>query len=326
MLRIGVNGLGRIGRVLLRLLSDRKDVLISVVNIGTSDIRDIYHLLKYDSVHGTCDAFELQDDTLLIAGNAVKLLRSRDIDNLDWEGVDVVFECTGKFNNKSALAHLRSARHVLVSAPCKDADLTVIYGVNQEKIDIKKHKLISCGSCTTNCLVPVAKTLDDILTIEKGFVTTIHAYTNDQNLVDATHPKDMRRARAASMSMIPTTTGAAGSVGKILPHLAGRLSGAAVRVPVPNVSMIDLTFTAIRAIDKSNINDLIKQRCTHSEVISYTEEELVSIDFNHTAYSAIFDLSLTDVVDSNFYRFVAWYDNEWGFSHRMIDTALLLEK
>lgn len=332
-LKIGINGLGRIGRCVIRALveSGRTDIELVGVN-GPAAIDTHVHLLRYDSVHGAFrgEVSAKDESTLLIDGKAIPLSREKDPTKLPWKslGVDMVLECTGKFNKKAeALAHTNAgAPRVLVSAPAENADATIVYGVNNDALK-KDHQVVSVGSCTTNCLAPVAKVLNDALGIESGFMTTIHAYTGDQNIVDGSH-KDLRRARAAGMSMIPTSTGAAKALGLVLPELAGKLDGVAIRVPTPNVSMVDLTFTASRDTNKDEINALFKQASEGAlkGVLGYTEEKLVSIDFNHAPASSIADASGTFVTGKRLCRVASWYDNEWGFANRMLDVAVLWGK
>lgn len=323
-INIGINGLGRIGRCVLRAIFELKEKEFNIVAVnGPASIEEHTHLLKYDSVHGIFPGNILHEDNkLIINGCKIPLKQERDLNKLNWDGVDIVLECTGKFNDKtSALTHITSggAKKVIVSAPCKNADSTIVYQVNNQ--DLKpEHQVISIGSCTTNCLSPVAKALNDNIGIEAGFMTTIHSYTNDQRILDGSH-KDLRRARSAAMSMIPSSTGAAKALGLVLPELNGKLDGAAIRVPTPNVSMIDLCFTTSRDTSIEEINSLIEKN--KSEVLAISEAKLVSVDFNHNSHSAIFDPFETKVVNKRFCRVVAWYDNEWAFSVRMLDIAKL---
>lgn len=323
-INIGINGLGRIGRCILRAIFelDRKEFNLIAVN-GPASIEEHTHLLKYDSVHGIFPGSITHDNKKLIVNeHRILLKQERDLDKLQWEGIDIVLECTGKFNDKnSAITHITEggAKKVIVSAPCKDADSTIVYGVNNQALK-PEHQVISIGSCTTNALSPVAKVLNDNIGIEAGFMTTIHSYTNDQRILDGSH-KDLRRARTASMSMIPSSTGAAKALGLVLPELNGKLDGAAVRVPTPNVSMIDLCFTASRDTSIEEINNLIEKN--KNDVLTIAETKLVSVDFNHNSHSSIFDPYETKVVNKRFCRVVAWYDNEWAFSVRMLDIAKL---
>lgn len=328
-LRIGINGLGRIGRCVVRALveSGRSDIELVAAN-GPAPIATHVHLLKYDSVHGPFRGdVEARGENLLINGRDVVLLHEKDPSKLPWKslGVDMVLECSGKFNKKSeAAAHLAGgAKKVLISAPADEVDATIVYGVNHHTLT-REHEVVSVGSCTTNCLAPVAKALNDTVGIESGFMTTIHAYTGDQNLVDGSH-KDLRRARAATMSMIPTSTGAAKALGLVLPELNGKLDGTAIRVPTPNVSLVDLTFTAKRATSKEEINEALRQAAAGAMrgVLGTSSEPLVSTDFNHSPLSSIADLTGTFVLGGRTCRVASWYDNEWGFSCRMLDVAAL---
>jgi glyceraldehyde 3-phosphate dehydrogenase len=325
-LKIGINGLGRIGRCVIRALAEhpRNDIELVAVN-GPAPIDQHVHLLKYDSVHGRFRGeVSAEGNDLIINGKRIPLRQEREPEAINWSqyGVDVVFECTGKFTKKpDAARHLGgSVKKVLVSAPAEEADATIVFGVNNEALK-PEHTVISVGSCTTNCLAPVAKVLGDNFGIEKGFMTTIHAYTGDQNLVDGSH-KDMRRARAAALSMIPSSTGAAKALGLVLPALAGKLDGTSVRVPTANVSMVDLCFTSSKPMTKEAINAAMK--AASSTVLAYEDAPLVSIDFTHHPASSIFDATGTKVIGDRFGRVAAWYDNEWGFSLRMLDVAGLL--
>jgi glyceraldehyde 3-phosphate dehydrogenase len=327
MVRIGVNGLGRIGRSIVRAAVElgMKDIVITAAN-GPAPIEEHAYLLKYDSVQGTCPAtIRVQNDHISVGEQKIKILHERDPNKLPWRelGVDIVLECTGKFSSrKDAALHLGQAKKVIVSAPSEGADATIVMGVNEHILNAS-HDVISIGSCTTNALAPIAKILNDNIGIECGFMTTIHSYTGDQNLLDASH-KDKRRSRAAALSMVPTSTGAAKAIGVVLPELDGKLGGAAVRVPTPNVSMIDLCFTAKQDVTSDSINQLIAEACKRPElqnIIAQAEDKLVSIDFNHTTYSSIFDPYETKVVGKRFCRVVSWYDNEWAFSVRMLEAA-----
>jgi glyceraldehyde 3-phosphate dehydrogenase len=327
-IKIGINGLGRIGRCVIRALveSGRKDIEIVAVN-GPAPVETHVHLLKYDSVHGPFRGEVKAAAGGIDAGRGVmRLTHERDVSKLDWSGIDVVLECSGKFTKREdAAKHLaQGAKRVLVSAPSADADATIVYGVNNAALKAE-HTVISVGSCTTNCLAPVAKVLNDAVGIESGFMTTIHSYTGDQNLVDGSH-KDLRRARAAAQAMVPTSTGAAKAIGLVLPELMGKLGGVSIRVPTPNVSLVDLTFLSAKDTDKDTLNAAIVKASQGSlkGVLAATGEPLVSIDFNHHPASAIFDLTGTNVVGKRFCRVAAWYDNEWGFSCRMLDVAALL--
>jgi glyceraldehyde 3-phosphate dehydrogenase len=330
-IRIAINGLGRIGRCVIRALyeSGRDDIEIVAVN-GPAPIEQHVHLLKYDSVHRIFGAnVAAEGSNIRINNDLIPLFGERDPLNLPWKklGADIVLECTGKFNKRSEAAkHLQAgARKVLVSAPCDGADSTIVYGVNNNALKAE-HDVISIGSCTTNCLAPVAKLLNDNLGIVHGFMTTIHSFTGDQNLVDGSH-KDIRRARSAPLSMVPTSTGAAKALGLVLPELAGKLDGSAVRVPTANVSMIDLTMVASRDTSAQEINEFMKKAAATAPLNGVLEacgEKLVSIDFNHNPHSSIVDLPETHVVDKRFCRVVSWYDNEWGFSNRMLDVTALV--
>ena len=325
--RVGINGFGRIGRLVMRAAMEarRNDVeFVAINDLGAVDVNA--HLLKYDSVHGTYPGDVKSDaDSITVDGHKVKVMAERDPTKLPWGdlGVDIVFECTGIFSDKDkAAVHIDcGAPKVLVSAPSKGADATVVYGVNNDVLS-KDLKVVSNASCTTNCLAPPVYVIDKLVGLESGYMTTIHAYTGDQRIVDTLH-KDLRRARAAALSMIPTTTGAARAVGLVLPHLAGKLDGSAMRVPTPNVSVVDLVFIAKKSTSVAEINDAI-QEAANGElkgIMACNKAPLVSIDFNHDPHSSIFDASQTQVVDGKLVRIVAWYDNEWGFSNRMSDTA-----
>lgn len=334
-LRIAINGFGRIGRMVLRALAEKKEHNIQVVAINDlGSVEANAHLFKYDSIHGRFPGTVLTTkDTLQIkhgeyAPAPIQILAEPNPAKLPWKemNIDMVFECSGRFTTRDAAAqHIDAGAHkVLVSAPTTNADLTVVYGVNHKKLD-DTHQVISCGSCTTNCLAPVADVLHRGIGIDLGFMTTIHAYTGDQRLVDTLHT-DLHRARAAAISMIPSTTGAAKALGLVLPELNGKLDGCAVRVPTANVSMVDLTFTPSRSTSKEEINKLMEEAAAgemgHYMTLSYSHEPLVSVDFNHSPYSSIFDSTQTQVVGGKFCRVVSWYDNEWGFSNRMGDLAI----
>lgn len=331
---VAISGFGRIGRNVLRALAEAKRSDVKVVAINDlASAKDNAHLFKYDSVHGRYPRnVEVHGDAIDVGlGYAIKALAEKDPKKLPWKdlGVDIVMECTGIFTDKDkAAVHLEAgAKRVLVSAPSKGADLTVVYGVNHDKLTAD-HKIVSNASCTTNCLAPVAKVLNDLVGIKAGFMTTIHAYTNDQRILDQVH-KDMRRARAAALSMIPTSTGAAAAVGLVLPELKGKLDGTSIRVPTPNVSVVDLKFLPGRETTAEEVNAAMKHAATHGPlkgVLDYVEEQLVSIDFNHSAFSSNFDATGTQVVDGKLVRIMSWYDNEWGFSNRMLDTAVVMGK
>ncbi|MCH7693339.1 MAG: type I glyceraldehyde-3-phosphate dehydrogenase [Proteobacteria bacterium] len=328
--RVAINGFGRIGRLVMRAIieSRRNDMQV----VGINDLGPVetnVHLLKYDSIHGRLDIdVKVDGDIMDVGQGPVKVTAERDPGKLPWKdlGVDVTLECTGLFTDRqSAAQHLTAgAGKVLISAPAKEVDLTVVFGVNHHKLT-QDHTVVSNASCTTNCLAPVADVLNRAVGIEKGFMTTIHAYTGDQRMVDTLH-SDLRRARAAAMSMIPTSTGAARAVGLVLPELDGKLDGTAVRVPTANVSMIDLTFVAGRPTSVEEVNNAIVEaaRGRLKGVLGTVDEPLVSVDFNHDPLSSIFDLSQTQVLAGDFVRVLSWYDNEWGFSNRMADTAVAM--
>lgn len=329
-IRIAINGLGRIGRCVARAIVEEnyKDIELVAVN-ASAPIETLVHLMKYDSVHGTFNfPVSGKGDELEINGKKVKVVNERDPKKLPWKDlkIDVVFECTGAFTKKDDAAQhiLAGAKKVIISAPAKeDSVKTIVYGVNDSALT-SEDVVISVGSCTTNCLAPVAKALNDAIGIEKGFMTTIHAYTNDQNIVDNPH-KDLRRARACAMSMIPTSTGAAKAIGLVLPELKGKLDGGAIRVPTPNVSMVDLNFIAKRETTKDEVNEAVKKAVGQMKgVLQYVTEPLVSIDFNHNSHSSCFDSTQTKVLGGNMVKVCAWYDNEWGFSVRMLDVAKAL--
>ncbi len=331
--RVAINGFGRIGRLTMRAAfeADRKDLEVVAIN-DLGPVEANTYLLKYDSVHGPFPGkVRASGNSGMVVGNRlVKVLSERDPAKLPWGdlGVDVVLECTGRFTKKEqAEKHIEAgAKRVLISAPATNADLTVVYGVNHDKLT-KKHTVVSNASCTTNCLAPVASVLHKAIGIERGYMTTVHAYTGDQRLVDTMH-SDMRRSRAAAESMIPTSTGAARAVALVLPALKGKLDGTAIRVPTANVSMIDFTFTSKRKTSPQEINNaMVKASKGMMEgILAVTDEQLVSIDFNHNPASATFDLTQTQVIEERFCRVLAWYDNEWGFSNRMCDTALRMGK
>jgi glyceraldehyde 3-phosphate dehydrogenase len=330
--RVGINGFGRIGRLVFRAAMEakRKDIeFVAINDLGTPEANA--HLLKYDSVHGTYPGkIEAVKNGIKVDGKKVKVLSERDPAKLPWGelGVDIVLECTGIFTSKEAAGkHLEGgAKKVLVSAPASGADITVVYGVNHDKLK-KSHTIISNASCTTNCLVPVAYILDQTVGIKHGYMTTIHSYTGDQPSVDTLH-KDLRRARAAALSMIPTSTGAARATGLVLPELAGKLDGTSVRVPTANVSLIDLTIEAKKKTDAETINEAMVKASKGKlkGVLAVNDAPLVSSDFNHVPASSTFDLTQTQVLDGTCVRVLSWYDNEWGFSNRMSDTAVALGK
>lgn len=330
--RVQINGFGRIGRLILRAIveENRRDLQVVAIN-GTSSVQTMAHLFKYDSVHGRFKGdVKIEGETMDVGHGPIRMTAIREPAKLPHREmeIDVVFECTGKFTNRdAAAAHLEAgAKRVLVSAPCDNADLTVVYGVNDNKLN-KTHTIVSAASCTTNCLAPVAKVLHEAVGIERGFMTTIHSYTGDQLTLDGTH-KDLYRARAAALSLIPTKTGAAKAIGLVMPELDGKLDGSAIRVPTPNVSLIDLKFTSSRKTTKDEINSAIRRAAGQElkGVLSYTDEPNVSVDFNHDPHSSIFHTMETKVIDGDFVRVLSWYDNEWGFSNRMIDVAVAMGK
>ena len=330
--RIAINGFGRIGRLVLRALheSGRKDVEVVAIN-DLGPVKTSAHLLKHDSVHGALKAdITTGDDWMDLGTGRIRVTAERDPAKLPWGamGIDIVAECTGIFTarDKAGLHLAAGAKRVLVSAPADGADLTVVYGVNHDQLK-PEHKVVSNASCTTNCLAPVAYVLNNAFGIERGYMTTIHAYTGDQATVDTLH-KDLRRARAAALSMIPTSTGAAKAVGLVLPELNGKLDGAAIRVPTPNVSVVDLKFIAKRSTTKEEINAAIKAAADGrlKGILGYTTAANVSIDFNHDPHSSIFHMDQTKVMEGTFVSILTWYDNEWGFSNRMSDTAVAMGK
>lgn len=330
--RVAINGFGRIGRLVLRAIAEsgRKDIQVVAIN-DLGNVESNAHLLKYDSVHGIFPGkVRTTKSSMNVGQGPIKILSERDPAQLPWDklDVDIALECTGIFSarDKAALHLEAGAKKVLVSAPSAGADLTVVYGVNDKKLR-KSHKVVSNASCTTNCLAPVAQVLNKLCGIEQGYMTTIHAFTGDQQTVDTYH-SDPRRARAASVSMIPTSTGAAKAVGLVLPELAGKFDGTAIRVPTPNVSLIDICFNAGREVTVDEVNAaIIKAADGHLKgVLGYTDEPLVSIDFNHNPNSSTFDLTQTQVIEGSLVRVLSWYDNEWGFSNRMGDTAVAMGK
>ncbi|BBU56539.1 glyceraldehyde-3-phosphate dehydrogenase [Mameliella alba] len=322
---IGINGFGRIGRCTLAHIAEsaRNDVQVVKIN-APGPIETHAHLLRYDSIHGRFPGdVTVKDQALDLGRGPIDVMSSYEMGDLDWSGCDVVLECTGKFNDGTkANAHLdRGAKSVLISAPAKNVQRTVVYGVNHRDL-VKGETMISNGSCTTNCLAPLAKVLDEGIGIESGIMTTIHSYTGDQPTLDRRHA-DLYRARAAAMAMIPTSTGAAKALGEVLPNLKGKLDGSAVRVPTPNVSAVDLTFYASRDVTVEDVNEVVAEAAAGriGAVLSYDPEQKVSIDFNHTTHSSIFAPDQTKVVGKRMVRVLAWYDNEWGFSARMADVA-----
>ena len=330
--RVAINGFGRIGRLVLRAIIESKNDQIEVIAINDlGSIETNIHLLKYDSIHGILNQnIKSTSDGMILSGKEIKVFSERDPENLPWNqlNIDVTLECTGIFTKKTdANKHISAgSKKVLISAPGKDMDYTVVYGVNSDGLS-NNFKVVSNASCTTNCLAPLAKILNDKIGIESGFMTTVHSYTGDQPVLDTLH-SDLRRARAAALSMIPTSTGAAKAVGLVLPELAGKLDGTAVRVPTANVSMVDLTFYAARDTSVDEVNTSIKEASETflSGIISYNEEPLVSSDFNHNSFSSNFDSTQTQLIGNRLVRILSWYDNEWGFSNRMMDVAILMGK
>ena len=330
--RVAINGFGRIGRNVLRAIAenDRRDIEV----VGINDLAPVEtnaHLLRFDSVHGRFPGeVKVAGDSISIGNGKIKVTAIKDPAALPWKelGVDIALECTGIFTSKDkARAHLSAgARRVIISAPADGVDLTVVYGVNHEQLQ-REHVVISTASCTTNCLAPVAKVLNDAVGIDKGFMTTVHSYTNDQPSLDQVH-KDLYRARAAAINIIPTSTGAAKAVGFVLPELAGKLDGVAIRVPTPNVSVIDFKFVAKRPTTKDEINSAVRRAADQQlkGILGYTEAPNVSSDFNHDAHSSVFAIDQTKVMDGTLVRVMSWYDNEWGFSNRMVDTAVAMGK
>ena len=331
-IKIGINGMGRIGRMIVRSIIENKYSNIEIKHINNrTDAETCSNLLKYDSIHGKFDAeVKFDENHLIINNNKITFDQETDINNINWKkfDVDYVFECTGKFNSKEKLLpHLKNgAKKVIVSAPCKNADKTIVFGVNETEIK-KDDSIISAASCTTNCLAPVAYVLNENFEIEKGFMTTIHAFTSDQRILDNSH-KDPRRARAASQSIVPTSTGASKAIGQIIPTLKGKLEGVAMRVPTPNVSLVELVFCTKKDLSIEKINSSFQKfiEKQNKKIIEITNEKLVSVDFNHNSASSIVDASLTNVVGKNMGKISAWYDNEWGFSNRMCDIAEYIHK
>ncbi|MGZ5278753.1 MAG: type I glyceraldehyde-3-phosphate dehydrogenase, partial [Pseudobdellovibrionaceae bacterium] len=326
--KVGINGFGRIGRVLFRAGFDKFDI----VGINNMDsVEGAAHLLKYDSAHGIYNReVSYDENSITVDGKKIPVFKSRNPAEIPWKslGVDMVLECTGAFKKKEDfMLHIQAgAKRVMVSAPADGADLTVVYGINHESYDPSKHHVISNASCTTNCLAPMAKVLHETFGIESGMMTTIHSYTNDQRILDAPH-SDLRRARSAAVSMIPTTTGAAKAVGLVLPELKGKIDGTSIRVPTPNVSLVDLTFNSSKDLSIEAINEALTKasKGAMKGVLAVEEKELVSIDFNGNPYSSIIDLGCTMVIGKRLGKVMSWYDNETGFSNRMVDLALYME-
>jgi glyceraldehyde 3-phosphate dehydrogenase len=328
-IRVGINGFGRIGRNVLRAGYKNKELEFVAVN-DLTDAKTLAHLLKYDSVHGKFDAkVEVGKDSILIDGKEVKVFAQRDPSQLPWKDlrVDVVLESTGRFTDRAGGAkHLEAgAKKVIISAPAKDPDLTLVLGVNEKDYQPEKHHILSMGSCTTNCLAPIAKILVDEFGVEYGLMTTIHAYTNDQVILDFPH-RDLRRARAAAMSMIPTTTGAATALSLVIPELKGKMDGMAIRVPTPNVSVVDLVAEVKKETTTEGLNQVLKSYAEGKMkgILSFCEEPLVSIDFNGNPHSSIVDGLSTKVIGGRLVKIISWYDNEWGFSNRMVELFLFL--
>jgi len=330
-LRVGINGFGRIGRNFLRTCIGESGIEIVGIN-DLTDAKTLAHLLRYDSVHGICKAdIGVKEENLVVDGKGITVTKITDPAQLPWKDlkIDVVLESTGRFVDKeSASKHLSAgANWVVISAPAKEPDATICMGVNEETLDVSKHKILSNASCTTNCLAPIAKVLDQKFTIKRGLMTTIHSYTNDQRILDLPH-KDLRRARAAAVSMIPTTTGAAKAVGLVLPHLKGKLDGMAIRVPAPNVSVVDLVADVEKETTAEAVNAALKEAAAGplKGILQYCDEPLVSIDFNGNPHSSILDASLTKVLEGNMVKILSWYDNEWGYSTRLKDLILYIGK
>jgi len=326
-IKIGINGMGRIGRMVVRSIFEGKNKKIIIKHINNrTNSKITSSLLKYDSIHGKFNTnLSFNEKNLFINKNKISFSQETNINKIEWKkfGVDYVFECTGKFNSKDKLLpHLKNgAKKIIVSAPCKNADKTIVFGVNEKTIK-EKDKIISAASCTTNCLAPIVNVLNNNFKMEKAFMTTIHSYTSDQRILDNSH-KDPRRARSAAQSIVPTSTGASKSIGEIIPSLKGKIEGVAMRVPTPNVSLIELVFCTKKQINIDQINGAFSKASKKQlkNVLEVTSEKLVSIDFNHNSASAIVDLSLTNVVGKNMGKISAWYDNEWGFACRMCDLA-----
>ena len=330
--KIGINGLGRIGRMVLRSIfeENHKDLKINHIN-NRADIKIACELIKRDSVHGKFKGkVYIENNKLIVNGNKISYSQETNIRDISWKkhNVDIVLECTGKFNSRDKLIqHIKNgAKKVVVSAPCKSADKTVVYGVNHKNIS-NRDRIISAASCTTNCLAPVVNVLNDNFGIDKGFMTTIHSFTTDQRMLDNSH-RDPRRSRSAVQSIVPTSTGASKAIGEIIPSLKGKLEGVAMRVPTPNVSLVELVFCTKKNLTVEKINSTFQKfsKNNKNNVLKITKEKLVSIDFNHNPASSIVDASLTSVVDKNMGKISAWYDNEWGFSNRMCDIAVYLRK
>ena len=329
--KVAINGFGRIGRLVFRAGLNSKEVEFVAVN-DLADTKTMAHLLKYDSVHGIMDAeVKFNDSSLIVDAKEIKTFSMRDPEGLPWKelGVDVVLESTGKFTDRAgAEKHLMAgARKVVISAPAKNPDVTVVFGINEEEYDSTKHNVISMGSCTTNCLAPIVKIFQKEFGVEYGLMTTIHAYTNDQVVADEPH-KDLRRSRAAALSMIPTTTGAAKAISEVIPEMKGKLDGIAIRVPVPNVSLVDFVATLSKTVTKEEVNAKLKEYAAGpmKGILQCSDEELVSRDFNGNPHSSIVDLPNTNVIGGNIVKVLSWYDNEWGFSNRMLELLSFIMK
>ena len=329
-IKVGINGMGRIGRMIIRTIIENNNKNIDIKHINNrTNSESTSNLLKYDSIHGKFAAnVNFDEKHLIINKNKITFSQETDLNNINWKkhDVDYVFECTGKFNSEDKLKlHLKNgAKKVIVSAPCKNADKTIVFGVNESELK-KDDKIISAASCTTNCLAPVAYVINENFEIETGFMTTIHAFTSDQRILDNSH-KDPRRARSASQSIVPTSTGALKTIGEIIPSLKGKLKGVAMRVPTPNVSLIELVFCTKKHLSVEKINSAFLNFSKKNKILKITEEKLVSIDFNHNPASSIIDANLTNVIGNKMGKISAWYDNEWGFSNRMCDIAEYLHK
>lgn len=330
-IKVAINGFGRIGRLVFRAGLKSKDVDFVAVN-DVADAKTLAHLLKYDSVHGIMDAdVKVKDNTILVDGKELKTFTTKEPDALPWKalGIDVVLESTGKFTDRAgAEKHLTAgAKKVVISAPAKNPDVTFVFGVNQEVYDKTKHNVISMGSCTTNCLAPIVKILQREFGVEYGLMTTIHAYTNDQVVLDEPH-KDLRRARAAALSMIPTTTGAAKAISEVIPEMKGKLDGMAIRVPTPNVSIVDFVATLSKSTNREEVNAKFREYAAGpmKGILYCSEEELVSRDFNGNPYSSIVDMPNTTVIGGKMVKVLSWYDNEWGFSNRMLELLSFIMK
>ena len=328
--RVAINGFGRIGRNVLRAIIENNRTDISIVAINDlGPVKTNAHLLKFDSIHGKFpNKIDTTENSINVGTGPIRVTAIKNPEDLPWNDIDIALECTGIFNEKEAAGkHLKNgSKRVLVSAPCTNADKTIVFGVNHEALT-KNDLVVSNASCTTNCLAPVVKVFHEKLEIKRGFMTTVHSYTGDQPTLDTMH-SDLYRSRAAAMNMIPTSTGAARAVGLVIPELNGKLDGVSIRVPTPNVSVVDLTFESSKETSESEINSIIKNSSLNElkGVLGYTEEKLVSMDFNHDPHSSIFAADQTKVLQKNMVRVLSWYDNEWGFSNRMADTALEISK